>query len=421
MALTNVMLHRWPVSLGLAASLMACSSDPTALDGGFSPGLGTIGPEGGQVGFGALVLVVPPGALTLETQIRVSEVSDVAGLTFAGELRSPFYRLEPAGLKFDIPALVRFVTDGPQRPQIVWSESADPLRLAPLETVVEPGVVMANVTHFSVGGVVELTVSPPDAGPTDVGAGVPDTGMDAGPPDATPDGGPADASPLDASPLDASVPDTGVVPVIQPTTLNAPDACLTRTTTLSVSGAVVASWSLIPPRELSITYGIDPYPNSSFDPVTGVVIFSPTGTLSGYLRGFGAIATLVGGGMVQRVWAFDAPGLGSYVYGFGGPAVFTANVIPDVSRSTAAAYAQSIAAPATTHPCSGVGYSIESTSSCGGAPGSFMTLNNSGALTVDPAGLVGRPDGTYCIRVHARQFGSQVYFQSMDYTFQVGP
>ncbi len=439
MALTSMTLHRWLFSLGLAAGPMACTSGPTSLDGGVSPGLATIGPEGGQVGFGALVLTVPPGALTLETQIRVSEVSDVQALRFAGEPVSLFYRLEPAGLTFDIPAVVRFVADGVRRPQIVWSESANPTRLGPLDTLVESGFVVANVTHFSVGGVVELSVELADAGPTDVGA-------DAGPADATPDTGPMDASPsdgpsdataadagasdagatdsgwVDSGPIDGSMPDTGVAPAVFPATLNAPDACLTRTTTLSVPGRVVTSWSPLSYEQLQFEFLVTPYGNTDFDPATGVVTFWPTGTLSGYQRGFGVRAMLAGGGTVERVWTFVAPGLGSYAFGNGGVPVFTASAIPDVSRATAAAYSQTIAAPAATHPCSGVSYRIESTSNCNGAPGGpFMTLQGSGVLTVDPSGLVDRPDGRYCIRVHAEKLSSQVYFHTVDYSFLLGP
>src|SRR5262245_44254750 len=63
-----------------------------------------IGPQGGTLRLGELVLTVPPGALAQLTRLRILRTNEAPPL--GQPLLSPIYRFEPEGLAFALPAHV---------------------------------------------------------------------------------------------------------------------------------------------------------------------------------------------------------------------------------------------------------------------------------------------------------------------------
>ena len=185
--------------------LCACSEDDP-----IAPS--TIGREGGRVETENVALQIPAGAVDSPIRFRISALEDPGEFTHPGDLVSAFYRFEPEGLQFARPVRVSFAAADGDDAAIVWSRPDAPNILDVVSTERVNGQLVASVTHFSVGGVVVLAGSAPDAGSRD--AGPPDaevkdadvSGVDAGPAD----GGTVDATVQDASAADVSVPDTGI-------------------------------------------------------------------------------------------------------------------------------------------------------------------------------------------------------------------
>lgn len=74
-------------------------------------GIGTIGPEGGTVRLGNVVLVeIPAGALSSPTTISITEVATPANLGDRGAFGRAF-RFQPEGLVFDVPVEVSIFVD----------------------------------------------------------------------------------------------------------------------------------------------------------------------------------------------------------------------------------------------------------------------------------------------------------------------
>jgi len=135
-----------------------------------------IGPDGGEINSadGLLTLIIPPGALTVDTEIAVTRFKELE----AGE-NLLLYELLPDGLQFQIPATIRVnvkdltgfmeVADDfifPNLPLIVSNEGDDFLALdmPTLDIDFDTGeaVLTANVDHFTgfvVGGKNGLEVS----------------------------------------------------------------------------------------------------------------------------------------------------------------------------------------------------------------------------------------------------------------------
>ncbi len=122
---------------------------------------GTVGPAGGEVGFddGRFKLTIPPGALTEDTDIVITELS---GNDIPPELQDPsvqkVYRLEPDGLQFAVPATATIHTMGSAAPPDgtpvigLVSDSEGTLELLnPLSNTVDDTGLTASapISHFS--------------------------------------------------------------------------------------------------------------------------------------------------------------------------------------------------------------------------------------------------------------------------------
>ncbi|MCA9551707.1 MAG: lipoprotein [Myxococcales bacterium] len=407
----------------------------------------TIGPEGGRVGRGLVVLDVPAGALDAPQLIAVFDVVDRSQLSFPGEAVSNFYRFEPQGLTLKTPATVSFGEVSAARPAIVWSTASDEDLLEAIESVMVDGRLVANVSHFSIGGVANqadatLDAGVTDTGPTDTGevdtgaldAGPDDTGaLDAGPDDtgapldAEPEdtGAPLDAEPEDTgAPLDAEPGDTGAV-TITPAVLPLADACLTVTDPLQVQGGTAASWRVLDPAELGQWLPQSPYPGATVDSA-GVLTRPPTYLLSGYQWSAGVEVTLTDGRTATQVWPFFSSGMGQYVVGVGnGPAIFTRPIpsIPAISQANINGWVPvQVAMPLSQHPCAGVRYTEDSSLCSGLVPGGFMGLDLQGVLQItDPSLLALVSPGTYCLGVNAEWGTMPVYLDSAVYAIDVTP
>jgi hypothetical protein len=112
-----------------------------------STGSALVGPAGGRVTLGALVLDVPAGALDRETEIRVEVVADSVPSAFTAF--SPMYRFSPAGLRFARPVRVRIPFGGNASLATIFWSRADGDELVPRATTVDGDHAETQITHFS--------------------------------------------------------------------------------------------------------------------------------------------------------------------------------------------------------------------------------------------------------------------------------
>lgn len=361
-------------------------------------------------------LTVPAGALTTEVEISIAVAGDAAAPAGA-RLRSEVFRFEPAGLAFAIPVRVAIpVRATVRQPVVRWSLASDVARFEDRPTTGLPGRASAEITHFSLGFVVEGApdadagvdagpeldaTDPSDAIADDQGSEVDAGTEDARPPDggvtedASPDdlGVSEDASPADlgvtedASPADVGLEiDGGVTsdsgsddagPVIITSTVGnvlIEDACVARRVQLSSNAGMGATWSSDPP------------------------VYDATISASGLIS---LPATMHFQGSVAMPWTVyvDGPnghgsatydvipyGVGPYAHSQGGPPIFdSAVLLPDYSVSSTISYAVRIGPPAASHACRPTYVDCS-----GGGNGPFV-LGADGVVT-----LAGTPiEGTY--------------------------
>ena len=115
----------------------------------------TIGPAGGTITFDGVTLVVPSGALAMETMISIRRSSESVppGVTAL----SPLYLFEPAGLAFSMPVQVAIqFTGSPPAPELFWSRVAG-AGFDHSAGVVAGDVLTGQALHFSTGFVGVLT------------------------------------------------------------------------------------------------------------------------------------------------------------------------------------------------------------------------------------------------------------------------
>lgn len=135
----------------------------------------SVSTAGGSIALEGVTLDVPPGALSADTTISVTEVFTPA--TINGQVLSPLYEFGPPGLTFGTPARVSFKVTGalPLSAGVQWS--SDGGNFEKLATTVDGDVASARVSHFSrgfVGAVVPAftasieMLAEPDAGPSAV-------------------------------------------------------------------------------------------------------------------------------------------------------------------------------------------------------------------------------------------------------------
>lgn len=135
------------------------------------PSAARIGPQGGEVRSpdGALTVIVPPGALSVDTEVSVQMISNNAPLGVGGG-----YRLGPAGVEFAEPVTLTFAYDegvlAGQPPEFLWfiSQTASgtwrPQRSSVVDT--EAKTVTVSVSHFSdwaVGRFIDLKLEPSES------------------------------------------------------------------------------------------------------------------------------------------------------------------------------------------------------------------------------------------------------------------
>lgn len=140
------------VTLALLLACSACTSPAPASTS--TP----IGPSGGTVSSGGVVLDVPSGALSSQQTLSIATSSDAVPTGY--EAFSPLYRFGPDGLTFASPVMIRIpFTGDASRATIFWT-SASGTGFDALPTTVEGDVALAQVTHFSEGFVGALLCSP---------------------------------------------------------------------------------------------------------------------------------------------------------------------------------------------------------------------------------------------------------------------
>ena len=141
------------ILVAVIACLAGCRN--TAGSGNSSSRTVVIGTEGGSMSLGDIELDVPPGALSLDTEITMRRTSDVPGgaVTDAASF-------EPEGISFDPPVTVRFDYDerdldgAPAASLTVARASAGAWEAIPSVVDVEGERVMASLVSFSTYGVV---------------------------------------------------------------------------------------------------------------------------------------------------------------------------------------------------------------------------------------------------------------------------
>lgn len=435
--------------LGLFALVGACSDGASTPE--LPPSTGAIGSAGGRLALDGTRLDIPAGALTTETVLSIERLGPTANLRFEGKAVSSFYRFEPRGLILARQASLSFESPPVTDVYVVWSERGDETSLAPLPTVIDGDRLIANVDHFSIGGLVAVTggldggsgsdggqadgsiVAPTDAG-TDNDAASRDGGpdQDMGPRDS---GSSSDAGPsIDAgAAVDSGIsvdvglapdaglkPDAGLLPVsIGPASLPDADACVTVTASITVANGVAASWRVLTDAEISLLTTTPSYLGASIDS-QGVLSLPALGLLSGGPRATGVEVTLADGRTVSQVWSFLVGGIGSYAVGSGGrPPIFITSPLPDLSRAAANSYAETITSfAASRHPCSGVSYRTDSFCSGVSADG-FMRLDAAGAVTPDLS-VLPSANGSYCLGVEA-VWGPQIILDARTYFFGIVP
>lgn len=108
-----------------------------------------IGSEGGTLAFGSASLVVPAGALAVETEISVNVSFDIAPSAFTAY--SPVFEFGPAGQVFDRPVTVRLPYHGSADSATIFWTTLEGGSFMALPTRVEDGHAVAEITHFSDG------------------------------------------------------------------------------------------------------------------------------------------------------------------------------------------------------------------------------------------------------------------------------
>jgi hypothetical protein len=109
-----------------------------------------IGPEGGRVEIGTLVLEVPPGAVASRQEISITVTADRVPGAFTAY--SPVYRFGPDGATFATPLRISIPYSGHSRlATIFWTSEDGGGAYVPLETTVEGARAFASVSHFSEG------------------------------------------------------------------------------------------------------------------------------------------------------------------------------------------------------------------------------------------------------------------------------
>ncbi len=147
------MLRTRSAALLGACLLAACTTSHPISDAPYEPpesgarGSARIGPEGGTVEVGGVVLTVPPDALPAAREISVTVITDDPPSGFRAF--TPVLRFEPAGLTFDRPARVSIPFGGDSEVATVFWTRAGGGGYVALDTEVAHGVAHAEVTHFS--------------------------------------------------------------------------------------------------------------------------------------------------------------------------------------------------------------------------------------------------------------------------------
>lgn len=401
----------WRHSLVVLGFVAGCSSGVSPIPSGSK-----VGPSGGVAEVSGVSLTVPAGALTTEVEISIAVAGDAAAPVGA-PLRSEVFRFEPAGLAFAIPVRVAIpVRATVRQPVVRWSLASDVARFEDRSTTAVPGRASAEITHFSLGFVVEgapETDAGVDAGPeldaTDPSDAIAyDQGslVDAGPEDARPSdvGVTEDASPddlgasEDASPADLGVTedagpadvgleidggaasdsgsdDAGTVTITSTVgNLLIEDACVARRVQLSSNAGAGATWSSDPPvYDATIS-------------ASGLISLPATMHLQGSVAMPWTVYVDGPNGHGSATYDVIPSGVGSYAHSQGGPPIFdSAVLLPDYSLSSTISYAVRIGPPAASHACR------PTYVDCSGGNNGPFVLGPDGIVT-----LVGTPiEGTY--------------------------
>lgn len=126
--------------------------EPPPDTAGTPPALGRtasalIGPEGGTVAIGELVLTIPRDALSESVEIRLGVTAADVAPPFTAY--SPMYHFEPEGLRFARPVEARLPFRGPTALATVFWTRADGDELIARHTSVSDGAAVTRIDHFS--------------------------------------------------------------------------------------------------------------------------------------------------------------------------------------------------------------------------------------------------------------------------------
>ncbi len=105
---------------------------------------------GGEISLGDVTLVIPAGALAVDTTLTLTDTTDVTGLPDSGSVFSAAYDFGPDDLQFLTPASLRLVLPAAPEglaPVVSW---VDGTSWSDLPSGVVDGVLHANVDHFTV-------------------------------------------------------------------------------------------------------------------------------------------------------------------------------------------------------------------------------------------------------------------------------
>ena len=156
---------RYGAALFVTASVLgACSTDSAPAPGPAPdtvPGpevvAQTVGPAGGQVEVGGIVLDIPAGALSDSVVITIAAtgattvVEDETGLDFV----TPVYTLGPEGTTFAEPITITidYASDESDPASVYWTLAGDPTKFRELRHVANDGQTLTfEIDHFSKGG-----------------------------------------------------------------------------------------------------------------------------------------------------------------------------------------------------------------------------------------------------------------------------
>ena len=174
-----------------------------------------VGPSGGTATIAGVTIVVPPGAVSQDVEVRLIATTTPAPSSYVGY--TALFRLEPLDLTFSgtITVTLDFPI-GAEAPKVYMSVPGDPTRFEEVPSTIVGGKLQVNVSRLGVffvgrslvdGGASDAAVRDGNLGDSMVPDATSDSSADSAVADATV----VDATAVDAAVVDATVVDAAVV------------------------------------------------------------------------------------------------------------------------------------------------------------------------------------------------------------------